>query len=70
VSQRTRERITPGGTIVRTELTGQNSRQVHDGVAMQTLFIASLFLSVTLTAFMLVVSLTNLASPVLGLTIH
>ena len=37
---------------------------------MQTLFIASLFLSVTLTTFMLVVSLTNLASPVLGLTIH
>ena len=40
------------------------------GDAMQALFIASLFLSVTLTTFMLVVSLTNLAGPVLGLTIH
>ena len=40
------------------------------GDAMQALFIASLFLSVTLTTFVLVVSLTNLAGPVLGLTIH
>jgi hypothetical protein len=40
------------------------------GDAMQALFIASLFLSVTLTTFMLLVSLTNLASPVVGLTIH
>ncbi len=37
---------------------------------MQALFIASLYLSVTLTTFMLIVSLTNLASPVIGLTIH
>ncbi len=40
------------------------------GDPMQALFIASLFLSVTLTAFMLVVSLTNLMGPVVGLTIH
>lgn len=37
---------------------------------MQTVFIASLFLSVTLTTFLLVVSLTNLAAPVVGLTVH
>jgi|UPI0004BC9C9D hypothetical protein len=40
------------------------------GDAMQALFIASLYLSVTLTTFLLFVSLTNLASPVAGLTIH
>ncbi len=37
---------------------------------MQALFIASLYLSVTLTTFLLFVSLTNLAGPVAGLTIH
>ena len=37
---------------------------------MQAVFIASLFVSVTLTTFMLAVSLTNLVGPMLGLTIH
>jgi hypothetical protein len=44
--------------------------QSAPGDAMESLFIASLFLSVTLTTFMLLVSFTNMASPVLGLTIH
>jgi len=37
---------------------------------MQALIIASLFLSVTLTIFILLVSLTNLVSPVSGLTVY
>ncbi len=37
---------------------------------MQALIIASLFLSVTLTIFILLVSLTNLMSPVSGLTVY
>jgi len=37
---------------------------------MQALFIASLYLSVTLTTFLLFVSLTNLAGPIAVVTIH
>jgi hypothetical protein len=37
---------------------------------MQAVFIASLFVCVTLTTFMLAVSLTNLLGPMAGLTIH
>lgn len=70
VSQRTRERSNPGGTIVGSPVTGQNSRYVKTGDPMQALFIASLYLSVTLTTFLLFVSLSNLAGPVAGLTIH
>lgn len=37
---------------------------------MQAFYIASLFLSVTLTMFLLLVSLTDLASPPAGLTVY
>jgi len=40
------------------------------GDAMQALSIAALFVGVTLTTFVLLVSLTDLASPTLGLTVH
>ena len=44
--------------------------QSNAGDVMQAVFIASLFVSVTLTTFLLAVSLTNLVGPMLGLTIH
>jgi hypothetical protein len=50
--------------------TGQNSDIVDAGGAMQTLSIVSLFVGVALTTFVLLVGLTDLASPSVGLTIH
>ena len=40
--------------------------QSNAGDVMQAVFIASLFVSVTLTTFLLAVSLTNLVDPMLG----
>ena len=65
-----RERITSGDTIAEPPGTGQNSPQSIAGNVMQAVFIASLFVSVTLTTFLLAVGLTNLVGPMLGLTIH
>jgi hypothetical protein len=63
-------RINPGDPIDKHLPTGQNSDIVDAGDAMQTLSIVSLFVGVALTTFVLLVGLTDLASPSVGLTIH